>query len=107
LTFSKLEFLVHSISKFNEKLDLEKTLRSIAEKGAELISKRWRVFGMSKHERSLLIPNPALPVEQMKNNIEEFNRLFGFRTEMLEGNLDMLSRTWKTVKDYLCEGAKG
>jgi hypothetical protein len=66
-----------------------------------------RVFGMSKYERSLVIPNPAFPVEQMKKNIEEFNRLFGFRTEMLEGNLDMLIRTWETVKEYLCEGAQG
>ncbi len=37
-------FLVQSISKFNEKLDLEKTLKSIAEKGAEFISKRCRVY---------------------------------------------------------------
>ena len=37
-------FLVQSISKFNEKLNLEKTLKSIAEKGAEFISKRCRVF---------------------------------------------------------------
>jgi hypothetical protein len=65
-----------------------------------------RIFGMSKYERSLVIPNPAFPVEKMKKNIEEFNRLFGFRIEMLEGNLDMLIRTWETVKEYLCEGAE-
>lgn len=66
-----------------------------------------RIFGMSKYERSLIIPDSALPVEQMKKNIEEFNRLFGFRTEILEGNLDMLNRTWKTVKDYLYKNAEG
>jgi PAS domain S-box-containing protein len=37
-------FLVQSISKFNEKLNLEKTLRSIAERGAEFISKRCHVY---------------------------------------------------------------
>jgi len=60
-----------------------------------------RIFGMSNYERSLIIPNPALPVEQMEKNIEEFTRLFGFRTEILKGNLDMLTRTWDTVKKYL------
>ncbi len=60
-----------------------------------------RIFGMSKYERSLMIPNPSLPVDQMEKNIDEFNRLFGFRTEMLEGNLNMLNRTWKGVKEYL------
>ncbi len=37
-------FLVKSIAKFNEKLNLEKTLRSIAEKGAEFIGKCCRVY---------------------------------------------------------------
>ncbi len=37
-------FLVQSISKFNAKLDLEKTLKSVAEKSAEFIGKRWRIY---------------------------------------------------------------
>ncbi len=37
-------FLVQSISKFNEKLDLEKTLKSIAEKSAEFIGRHWRIY---------------------------------------------------------------
>lgn len=60
-----------------------------------------RIFGMANYERSLLIPNPVLQVEKMEKNIEEFNRLFGFRTEILKGNIDMLSRSWETVKAYL------
>ena len=60
-----------------------------------------RIFGMSKYERSLLIPNPALPLEEMRQNIAEFNRLFGFRTELIQGSLDILSKTWKTAKEYL------
>jgi PAS domain S-box-containing protein len=41
-------FLVQSISKFSEKLDLEKTLKSIAEKGAEFIGKQCRIFLFSE-----------------------------------------------------------
>jgi hypothetical protein len=29
--------------------------------------------------------------------------LFGFRTELQQGNLDMLKRTWETAKQYLQE----
>jgi hypothetical protein len=60
-----------------------------------------RIFGMSNYERSLLIPNEALPVEQMRQNIAEFNQLFGFRTELLEGSLDILNDTWASAKRYL------
>ena len=60
-----------------------------------------RIFGMSKYERSLLIPNPVLTEDEMRRNIEEFNRLFGFRTELLQGSLDILNQTWGTAKDYL------
>ena len=60
-----------------------------------------RIFGMSNYERSLLIPNPALPVQEMEQNIEEFNRLFGFRTDLLEGSLDILCNTWESAKKHL------
>jgi len=60
-----------------------------------------RIFGMSNYERSLLVPDPALPVQEMKRNIEEFNRIFGFRTELLEGSLEFLSKTWESAKKYL------
>lgn len=60
-----------------------------------------RIFGMSNYERSLLIPNPALPVKEMRQNIAEFNHLFGFRTELLQGSLDILDKTWESAKEYL------
>jgi hypothetical protein len=60
-----------------------------------------RIFGMSNYERSLLIPNQALPVQEMRQNIEEFNRLFGLRTDLLEGSLDLLDDTWASAKKYL------
>ncbi len=60
-----------------------------------------RIFGMSKYERSLLIPNPVLSVQEMRQNIAEFNNLFGFRTELLQGSLDILSKAWESAKEYL------
>ena len=61
---------------------------------------------MSNYERSLLIPNPTLPADEMRQNIKEFNQLFGFRTELQQGSLDMLKRTWETAKQYLQENAE-
>ena len=65
-----------------------------------------RIFGMSKYERSLLIPNPVLTENEMRQNIEEFNQLFGFRTELRQGSLDILHKTWETAKAFLA-GDKG
>ena len=62
-----------------------------------------RIFGMSNYERSLLIPNPALSVQEMRQNIAEFNHLFGFRTDLLEGSLDILSNAWESAKKHLRE----
>jgi hypothetical protein len=60
-----------------------------------------RIFGMSNYERSLLIPNPVMPVQEMRQNIAEFNRLFGFRTDLIEGSLELLYNTWTSAKQYL------
>ena len=60
-----------------------------------------RIFGMSNYERSLLIPNPVLSEQEMRQNIAEFNHLFGFRTELLAGTLDILHKTWDAAKEYL------
>jgi len=62
-----------------------------------------RIFQMSNYERSLLIPNPTLPADEMRQNIEEFNQLFGFRTELQQGSLDMLKKIWETAKQFLQE----
>lgn len=60
-----------------------------------------RMFGMANYERSLLIPNPVLSENEMRENIEEFNQLFGFRTEVRQGTMDILDNTWKSAKEYL------
>lgn len=41
-------FLVHSILKFNQNLDLEQTLKSIAEKGGEFFGRQCRVYLLSE-----------------------------------------------------------
>jgi hypothetical protein len=60
-----------------------------------------RIFGMANYERSLLIPNPVLSENEMRENIKEFNQLFGFRTEVRQGTLNILDKTWKSAKKYL------
>ncbi len=63
-----------------------------------------RLFGMASYERSLIIPNPALSEQTMKQNIEDFNQLFGLRTEVRQGTMDILENTWKSAKEYLLGG---
>ena len=58
-----------------------------------------RVF--RDYKRSLLLPNPALAEDTMRENIAEFNRMFGFRTEVRKGSLDILQRTWSEAKEAL------
>jgi len=50
------------------------------------------------YERTLLVTNAVLPEEAMRQNIEEFNRLFEFRTEVREGTLNILQSTWESAK---------
>lgn len=60
-----------------------------------------RLFTGSGYERSLLIPNGLLSEEAMKENIEEFNRMFGFRSETRPGTLDLLTQAWNSAKRSL------
>lgn len=57
-----------------------------------------RLFTGSGYERSLLVPNGLLPEKEMRENIAEFNRMFGFRTAMRPGTLDLLRRAWAKAK---------
>ncbi len=58
-----------------------------------------RIF--SGYKRSLLIPTPVLAEDQMRQNIEEFNCLFDFRTEVRQGTLEILRSTWERAKQEL------
>jgi len=62
-----------------------------------------RVF--SDYKRSLILPTVVLSEDQMRRNIEEFNSMFDFRTEVQEGSLDMLFKTWDAAKQTLSESS--
>jgi PAS domain S-box-containing protein len=47
-------FLVDSIAKFNEKLDLEKTLKSVAEKGAQLVGESCCIYLFSETRHPMI-----------------------------------------------------
>ncbi len=53
------------------------------------------------YERSLLILTPIMSEDEMRQNVEEFNELFGFRVEACEGTLHTLHETWKAAKTSL------
>jgi hypothetical protein len=67
-----------------------------AEHGAVDFKMAKRLF--AHYERSLLVTNVVLSEESMRQNIEEFNRLFGFRTEVREGTLNILQSAWEAAK---------
>jgi hypothetical protein len=60
-----------------------------------------RIF--SAYKRSLLIPTPVLPEAQMRQNIEDFNLLFDFSTDVRPGTLALLQQTWDKAKQHLTE----
>ena len=53
------------------------------------------------YERSLLIPTPIMSLEEMRQNSEPFNELFGLRAEVCQGTLSILNKTWHSAKKYL------
>ncbi|CAB1061274.1 hypothetical protein D1BOALGB6SA_6047 [Olavius sp. associated proteobacterium Delta 1] len=53
------------------------------------------------YERSLLVSTPIMSIEEMKQNSTAFNALFGLRTEVCQGTLGILHKTWDTAKQYL------
>jgi hypothetical protein len=57
----------------------------------------------SHYERSLLVVNDVMPEETMRRNIDQFNRLFGFRTEVRQGTLSILQATWEAAKSSLTQ----
>lgn len=48
-------FLVKSISRFSEKLELESTLKAVAEKGADLISKPCRIYLLTETQFPMIV----------------------------------------------------
>lgn len=63
-----------------------------------------RIFAGAGYERSLIVPTPALAEADMRENIEEFNCLFGLRTEIRQGTLSLLENAWKSAKRFIQDG---
>jgi hypothetical protein len=53
------------------------------------------------YERSLLISTPIMSLEDMQQNSKAFNELFGLRTDVCNGTLNILQKTWDTAKEHL------
>lgn len=53
------------------------------------------------YKRTLLIKTPVFSEDEMRQNAEEFNRLFGFYVESCEGTLRILSEAWQSAKAFL------
>ena len=51
------------------------------------------------YERTLLISNPVMSEQEMRENIEEFVDTFDFRVETCQGTMSILQRTWQEAKD--------
>ena len=53
------------------------------------------------YERTLLISTPIMSLEDMKQNSQDFNELFGLRTDVCQGTLSILQKTWDMAKKHL------
>jgi hypothetical protein len=53
---------------------------------------------MASYERTLLMPTPVLSEGELAEGVEEFNVLYGCRSEVREGTLAMLQESWGSAK---------
>jgi Protein of unknown function (DUF1638) len=56
---------------------------------------------MANYERSLLLPTPVMSENEMRANIKEFNDVYGLRSEVRYGSLDILEQNWKRIKVFV------
>lgn len=54
---------------------------------------------LANYKRTLLLPTPVMPEEEMTSNVREFNEKYGLRSEVRPGTLEILTRTWRTAKE--------
>lgn len=88
-------FMIPGWSKHWKRQFIDNTYRDFPPKMLKLI--------FSAYKRSLLVTIPVLSEEKMRQNIEEFNKMFGFRTEVRQGTLDILYTTWEHAKRQIGE----
>ncbi|MDQ7785621.1 MAG: DUF1638 domain-containing protein [Desulfomonilaceae bacterium] len=61
---------------------------------------------LKDYERSLLMPTGVMSLETMEEQIQEFNELYGLRTEFREGTVDLLHKTFERVKRFVIQHGK-
>ena len=76
---------------YNWRKILNKNLPGESIKAANSMFKRYK--------RALLITNHAMPLEEMEYNIEEFIKLTGLNTEIRQGTIEILLKTWNLVTE--------
>lgn len=52
------------------------------------------------YKRTLLISNPVMETDQMREHVQEFNQLFNCSSEISHGSMDMLFDAWNTAKEF-------
>jgi hypothetical protein len=58
---------------------------------------------LANYERSLLLPTPVASEQELAAGVEEFNRIYGLRTEVRAGTLDLLEQAWSSAKRFVWE----
>jgi hypothetical protein len=56
------------------------------------------------YERTLLISNPVMSDQEMRDSIQEFVDTFGLRIEACQGTMSILQRTWEEARRSLRPG---
>jgi hypothetical protein len=56
---------------------------------------------MASYERSLILPTPVASERELALGIQEFNKIYGLRTEVRLGTLDILEEAWSTAKQLV------
>ena len=59
---------------------------------------------MANYKRSLLLPTPVASEQELASGVEEFNKIYGLRTEVRLGTLDLLEKAWGAAKEFVREG---
>jgi hypothetical protein len=68
-----------------------------AKKFGTAISKRL----MANYERTLLLPTPVASEQELALGVEEFNQIYGLRSEVRNGTLDILEQAWNSAKQFV------
>ena len=72
-------------------------------RGAEKLDLAMMKRLMANYERSLLLPTPVASEQELASGIHEFNRIYGLRTEVRPGTLDILEKAWSSAKQLVRE----